>query len=373
MEGVNKMFDRIGIIGSGSGGRAIAGMVAKKGYKVILGYRTKKKVATIKKHKTLEVSGALEEDVKLESVTNNIQKLVQNSNIILVVVPANAHDAVMDQIAPYLVDGQIVLLNPGRTWGAINAYNRLKQLRPNLEIFIGETQTLLYTCRAIDDRGVHILKVKDEVDCCFYPESDNILMEDIVTDMLPTLNIIDDIRHTSLNNIGAIVHPATVLLNSGAISRQQEFLFYSEGMTRAVVNVLEAIDEERCTVIKRAGLESKSLLQWLEDVYGCYEDNLFDAFRNVSCYAGIKAPPRLEMRYVFEDVPTGLVPLASLGDYYGINTPNIDSIIQLASCMFQRDFMKLGRTIDRIGVPEEILHHHIIPDLASYFTEAMFS
>jgi hypothetical protein len=62
------------------------------------------------------------------------------------------------------------------------------------------------------------------------------------------------------------------------------------------------------------------------------------------------------MRYLTEDVPTGLVPLSSLGKYFKIPTPFIDSLIQLSGCLLGQDFYEQGRTIENVGVPVEVLH-----------------
>ena len=51
-----------------------------------------------------------------------------------------------------------------------------------------------------------------------------------------------------------------------------------------------------------------------------------------------------------EDVPTGLVPMASLGDYLGINTPTIDSIIHLSSIICCVDFKNKGRTVKNLNL-----------------------
>jgi len=347
--------ETIAIIGAGNGGRAFAAYLAQRGYDVILCYRTLKNIKKIKETAKIMAKGQINETFDLTDVTDDYQDAVSRAEIVLLVVPANAHESIIKTIAPVLKPGQIILLNPGRTWGAIHAFNLINSIHPDLDIFVGETQTLYFTCRKIADVGVDILRIKEKVAVCFYPESNNIYLEDTMKRIFPNLNFVDDIRITSLNNIGAMIHPATVILNAGSIDRNEPFLFYKEGMTEHVVRILEQIDKERCTVINRMGLEAKCLLEWLKETYDCQEDDLYNAFRSISCYSTIKAPDFLETRYLTEDVPTGLVPIASIGDYFGIETPMIDSIIRLVDGSLGTNYFETGRTIENIKLPEEIL------------------
>lgn len=63
-----------------------------------------------------------------------------------------------------------------------------------------------------------------------------------------------------------------------------------------------------------------------------------------------KAPDKVDLRYITEDVPQGLVMLESLGEHLGDATPVCSALINLASAALDRDFRKLGRTIDKLGV-----------------------
>jgi len=54
------------------------------------------------------------------------------------------------------------------------------------------------------------------------------------------------------------------------------------------------------------------------------------------------------MRYLDEDVPTSLVPISSIGKKFNVQTPTIDSVIHLASILSNKDYMKEGRTVERL-------------------------
>ncbi|MCK4435783.1 NAD/NADP octopine/nopaline dehydrogenase family protein, partial [Candidatus Bathyarchaeota archaeon] len=56
----------------------------------------------------------------------------------------------------------------------------------------------------------------------------------------------------------------------------------------------------------------------------------------------------------WEDVPTGLIPLSSLGNKLDVPTPMIDSFINLAESLFRKDFnidfFERGRTMENLGL-----------------------
>jgi opine dehydrogenase len=56
---------------------------------------------------------------KLALVTSDLKEALQDAQMVMVVVPSSAHADVDKSAAPYLKDGQIVVLHPGRTCGAL--------------------------------------------------------------------------------------------------------------------------------------------------------------------------------------------------------------------------------------------------------------
>lgn len=346
----------IAIIGAGSGGRAFAAYLAKKQFRVNLGVRTPKNHKCIFKKCAIKSEGAINGEFALNLVSTDYKEVVKDCKLILIVTPATAQKEIIKAIAEILEPGQIVLLNPGRTWGAIQAYNIISQINTSNQIYVGETQTLLFTCRKTEDYGVNIIKIKNEVNYCFYPEISNSFVKDYLGSAIPELKPVNDIRITSLNNIGAMVHPATVLLNTGSILRKSPFKFYREGTMNPLADVVEALDKERCQILEMLDVDGMSLLEWFESVYGVKADKIEDAFQTVPSYKNIGAPDKLNMRYLTEDVPTGLVALSSIGHYLDLEMEVCDSLICLADSLLHTNFANHGRTIKNVGVPLKYLH-----------------
>jgi opine dehydrogenase len=129
-------------------------------------------------------------------------------------------------------------------------------------------------------------------------------------------------------------------------------------MSPTIAALVEKLDGERCRIAQAMGVEIPTAVQWLKLTYGAEGSSLFEAVQNNQAYVGIKAPQlkgvadKLGLRYVVEDVPTGLVPVSELGRKLGIPTPNIDLLIRVADMVYDRDFRSEGRTLQRLGLAE---------------------
>ena len=75
------------------------------------------------------------------------------------------------------------------------------------------------------------------------------------------------------------------------------------------------------------------------------EESIIDeeALQNNEAYREIDAPPTINTRYIFEDVPNGLVPVETVGKEFGVPTPNITTIINMACSVMDTDYRKTGR------------------------------
>ena len=161
----------------------------------------------------------------------------------------------------------------------------------------------------------------------------------------------DNVLKTSLDNIGAVFHPALMVLNAARIeSTRGDFQFYMEGITPSTARILEAVDAERVAVAAALGIRSITAREWLYMAYDAAGKTLYDAIRNNTGYEGIFSPSIVDHRYIWEDVPMSLVPIASLGELLGVAVTTIRAVIYLASLINQTDYWACGRTTERMGL-----------------------
>jgi opine dehydrogenase len=339
------------VLGAGHGGLAMAGHLAIKGFKVNLYNRGRNRIKPVIQRKAIKVQGEVEGIGKVELASTNIQECTKGADVLMVVVPAFAHRNIAETCAPYLKENQVVILNPGRTGGALEFFNVLKQKKLKRFPFIAEAQTFLYASRALGPAHARIFSVKNSVPLATLPAYWIPGVLKIINRAFPQFIPGDNIFKTSFENIGAVFHPALTILNAGWIeSTYGDFEYYIKGASQSVAQVLEKLDKERLEVAAALGIKVMSARAWLYTAYSATGDNLHEAIQDNPGYLGIKAPDRLHHRYVDEDVPMSLVPIASIGDMLKVETPVIKSIIHLASIMRGVDFWKKGRTVQKLGI-----------------------
>lgn len=350
------MNKRFTVIGAGHGGKAMAAHLALMGFPVTLYNRTPENVSVIKARQGIELEsyeGGPRGFGHIERVTSDIEEALENAEVIMVVLPSTAHADIGRAVAPYLRDGQIVVLNPGRTCGALEFTQILHQQGCTARALIAETETLIYASRSDGPAQARIFRIKESVPVAGLPATCTPVVLEALHPAYPQFIDGGSVMHTGLNNMGAIFHPALTLLNAGRIeSTLGEFQFYIDGVTVSVARVLEVLDRERVTVAAALGIRARTALEWLKMAYDATGSDLYEAIHNQPGYYGIMAPPTLNHRYITEDVPMSLVPIAALGERYGVSTRGIDSIIRLACIIHRTDYWRRGRTLEKLGISQ---------------------
>jgi opine dehydrogenase len=327
------------------------------GFEVNLYNRSPERLEPLRRSGGIELLALGLEDVpsgfaSIRLLTSNMTEALRSVEIIMVCVPATGHANIAEQCAPHLHDGQIVILNPGRTGGALEFSHILKTAGCKRDVTIAEAQTFLYACRKLNPAQVQIFRMKNTIPVAALKAYRTAEVVRTLRIAFPRFVPGDNVMKTSLENIGAVFHPAVTVFNAARIDSATEFEFYVEGITPSVAKVLEGIDRERIEVSEALGFRAMSAREWLYLSYSAAGTNLYEAIRANPGYKGISAPITLNVRYLHEDVPMSLVPIASLGDKLNVETPNIKSVIQLASALTGFEYWKTGRTVERLGLAD---------------------
>lgn len=347
---------RYTVIGAGHGGKAMAAHLALMGFPTTLYNRTLENVAIIKQRGGIDLEsyhGGPGGFGRLEMVTSDMAQALAKAEVIMIVVPSSAHADVAKATAPYLRNGQIVVLHPGRTCGAIEFVKVLRDNSCLADVTVAEAETFIYASRSDGPAQARIFRIKEAVTLAALPATRTPQMLETLVSAYPQFIGGVNVLHTSLNNVGAVFHPALTILNAGRIeSTRGEFQFYVDGATPSVARVLEALDRERVTVAAALGIRGRTAMEWLRMAYDSTGANLYEAIQNQTGYYGINAPTNLNHRYIFEDVPMSLVPMAALGQRYGVSVRAMDAVIRLASIIHQTDYWRRGRTLDKLGIEQ---------------------
>jgi len=342
------------VIGAGHGGKAMTAHLALMGFNVTLFNRTAEHIAAIEARGGIELEsfeGGPKGFGELSMVTANMEQAIQNADVIMVVVPSSAHSEIARLTAPFLKDGQVIILHPGRTFGVIEFRKGIIDNGCQADVTIAETETFIYASRSDGPAQARIFRIKDAVPLAALPATRTQSVLEIIKSAYPQYIDGIDVLHTGMNNMGAIFHPALALLNAGWIETTHgNFQFYIDGVSPAVARVLEVLDRERVTIAASLGVRARSAMDWLKMAYNVTAESLYEAIQNQTGYYGIRAPNTLNHRYIFEDVPMSLVPLATIGQLHGVSVRGMDSIIRLACIIHHTDYYRRGRTPERLGI-----------------------
>ena len=339
------------VVGAGNGGLAMAGHLGLMGFPTALYNRTAAKLEAVRWHGGVRIEGVAAGFGRVDLATSDMAEALEGVDLVMVVTPSTAHRELAALMAPHLQDGQIVVLNPGRTGGALEFSATLRAKGARGRAIIAEAQTFVYASRATSRHEARIFSIKNGVALAALPSYWTPEVLASLEPAYPQFKAGGNVLATSMENIGAVFHPALTILNAGWIEGTGgDFDYYLQGITPSIAKVLERVDEERLAVARALGVRSMSAREWLYLSYGSPGATLYEAIGNTEAYRGIKAPATIAHRYVFEDLPMSLVPMASLGAMLGVPTPTIDMVIDLGSLMHGVDYRARGRTVESMGL-----------------------
>jgi opine dehydrogenase len=218
-------------------------------------------------------------------------------------------------------------------------------------VVIAEAQTFIYASRSVNPAQTKIFRIKNSIPVAALPAHRTPDVVKMLRTAFPQFVPGDNVMKTGLDNIGAIFHPAVTVLNAARIeSTNGDFDYYTEGITPSVSLILEQMDKERVQVAEALGFRAMTAREWLYIAYDAAGRTLYEAMRANRGYDGIKAPKTIYHRYITEDIPMSLVPIASLGQQVNVPTPTINAIILLGSILHKVDYWDIGRTTERLGL-----------------------
>lgn len=340
------------VIGAGHTGLAMAAHLTQAGEQVTLWNRSRKTVSLLMETGIIHRTGVSQGSVRVYQVTCDLEEALKDPDLILVTTPASAHRELAAAIAQYIKRPSVIVLNPGRTFGALEFQHVFGQTN-QIPQTIAETQTNIYTVRKTAEDTIEILAIKDGVLISTFDAAENqavlaSLPLSLQTHFTPAVSMVE----TSIGNVGMILHCAPLLLNSGQ-TETGHYKYYREGITPSIARYLEQMDRERVEVSIALGHEVESTREWLIRIYDVTGDTLYECVQANETYANIDAPTTLNHRYMFEDVPNGLVPLEAAGQVLGVSMEYTSLIISLASRMLGTDFRATGRNLREMDLSDD--------------------
>jgi len=342
---------KIAILGAGNGGCAVATDLAYRGHEVTL-IKTSNAMHDDNFNYLVENNGrsVLDDFGQMKEgyiscVTRDLEK-IRGNEVVIVYIQTNYHEQLIQKVAPYLEDGQILLINPGY----LSTAYVLKHCKK--DIIIAEAQSSFIDCR-IKEPGlikVGFRNVRNPIG--IYPKARKQEAIAKLDQLGFPLTYLDSVVEAALHNPNLIVHTVGAIMSIPRIEKTNgDYCMYHEVFTPSVWRILEELDKEKMDVLEHLGFAR------IPYVEACKYRNSLDDDRDAKevffWYAAMptraKGPIVVDSRYISEDVPQGLVMLEALAKSLDIATPVCTSLIELATFALGRSMRAEGRTPEKLG------------------------
>jgi opine dehydrogenase len=292
--------------------------------------------------------GSVEGTVKV-TVASDPSSCLDGASLVMIAAPAFAHQALMAAAAPHLEAEQDVLVHPVTGLSSLLLSRILKDrgVKPT----IIDVSTSLFTARRTGAASVRILKFKNTVDIATLPAC---RVGDAVKRLEPLFGkrfrCEANTLAISLNNHNPVYHVAPILCNLSRIDKKENWIFW-DSITPNVARLVKLVDEERLAVARHFGMPQVSVDDYFRQAHGAEGRNLDEIFRFMTeKLQGPLGPQEFKHRFMTEDVPYALVFYRSLGRAAGVDMPVTDSLIALASALYDCDFTRNGHTLAKLAL-----------------------
>jgi opine dehydrogenase len=351
------MTMRYAVIGAGNGGYAMAGELALLGRDIVLFdfLAFEDRLAPLRAAGGVWVESRIdhfpggrgEHFARLPKIATDIS-VIADVDIVIVVVPGQHHEKVIAVALPHLRNGQLVLLNPGGVGGCLVWAASIRSTGRS-GVLLAQPSDLLYAGYRTNDGRVIVADKKKKAVLGIFPNRDGdrvlSLLEDF-PEFVPAANVLE----AGMSGPGMLVHPLPMLMNAVRIDRDTPFKYDAYDITPSIAIAVDELDRERTNIIAALGGRPLPIKDVLTEYYGVSGADFYETVRKVPAYLGASAPADFTHRYIAEEVPTQVVPTASIGRTLGVKTRMLDAVTTLAGAITGEDYARSGWTTERLGI-----------------------
>lgn len=338
----------IGIIGCGNSARSLAFYLTSQGHLVWLYTRNPQKYERLIQSQSLQAKGKMEGKIKLAGITSDSEFFCNQVSVIFVATQASAYNEVARNFSSFLRPQiHTVILFSGKLLGCFDFKQGLESAKKDT-IKILETDSI-FASRIQQDDSIQIRGIKNWTLYGACSRTEALEYGKALNYFFPNLEPAKNLIQRGLTDFGAVAHAVISLANISRIDRGEDFYFYFEGLSLNTVCLLEAAEAEFSLLARAYGVELIPMKELLNRYYGCDTSSLFNAVRTVPNYRDSLGPKVINHRYLQEDVSCTLVPMLQLAEKSGLSLPLLNSIVNICSILANKDFVKEGRNLERLG------------------------
>lgn len=376
----------IAVLGAGAVGKAIAGDCALGGAKVRLCDMMPFAEKTLRNIERVGIKfygdqrnlyGFEREGfAKMEKVTTSVAEAVKGAGIIVVATPTFGHVPFFKELIPVLEDGQVIHIFPDN-FGSLIFHKMMKEAGCTKKVIVGGWSSSTYGSRVENYGGIITHKIRvyyraitlrgAAMPACdteafiesakYLPSMDGVTQGDGAVAG-------DTALDTGFSNVNPVLHCPGAILGVGVMENfgnvfgedKYKFSIYSHAYCPSISQVQYSFYKEECDLAKKIGV---SIQPYEKDHFFSRENVLGQEYMGVDYKIPFDqqdpiqygtGPFTMENRYITEDIPVGCFVYRELGRAYGVETPIIDSMINLACAILDRDLTQKGYTLEYLGI-----------------------
>ncbi len=335
---------KIAIVGCGGTGHALAAILSQRGHTVFLtdGPQYREMLEKSRKIGAIRLAGTVSGEGRPECITPDVETALSLAELIIVCTLSTRDEEVAQMICPYVTPEKPILISAGN--GASLIFHRIFEQAGKENILVGETGGNFFPCRLSEDRTATIgLPLSPKKIAAFPPQNTPRLTAAFqeVWDFIPA----DSILCTAFDGPNLICHMAGTLLNISKIENSGgTFSLFRDGISPGVINLLDALWQEKCRVFQFFGFEpAPSPRKMFEGILDLSNED-YRYFREMD------GPGSLDHRYISEDAPCLTCFFVSVARAAGIPVPLFEGMTALMSAITGKDFCREGRTLKNLGL-----------------------
>ncbi|MBN1139025.1 MAG: NAD/NADP octopine/nopaline dehydrogenase family protein [Anaerolineae bacterium] len=285
----------------------------------------------------------------LNAVTDDPAEALEGSELIFLNVPAMAVEPFLDELAPHLTEGQVMVVTTGY-WAALRNRELLKKHGAFDKFVFAEMNIMPYLSGKTSPVEVEVGNYKRELHLATWPAAGNQQALEMIRRVYPQTALCKNVLELNFWPGNPGVHPQVTLPNAVFfLERAREFHFYRE-VSMCASKLTDAHDRERMQVAAAYECES---ITWPED---CRRIYLYEGETLYDIHGSVRDPHaekwnRIEEieRLLVEDLCYSFIPMEGLASIVGLSTPVTTATVDILAVLTGYDYRANGLTLRDLG------------------------
>ncbi len=340
---------KIAVLGGGPGSQSTAADLALRRFEVHFWGRNRWKLASILMHKQVRMVGAINGTAQLAGASDDLGRTIKDAQLIIVALPGYAHRSIAEQCAPFVEDGQVILICGNSGMGSVEFARTFRNKGVAKDVIFAEWNGIPAGGRLLEPGVINTALGAPHFSryVGVFPAKRTQEAMSVISQAYPAVPACENSLAATLR-IRAINHqPVVMLMSTTAIEHLVYWDITAEGHTPSVVRVIKAVDDERKAIERGWGFGPTELFM---PGHLSGEKRDWESVRALREKGAWKDRLDMKHRFVTEAIPYGFVLWSSAARKAAVATPVMDAVIRIFSTINNEDYFSIGRNLENLGL-----------------------